>query len=74
MGKREKRKFFRTCSRICRYCCLPIIVLSLVLLVIIVVEILNSTQSFLLQPFPLIGGFFIGILNILTGLLLLTKE
>ena len=74
MGKREKRKFFKTCGRICRYCALPIIVLSFILIVIIVFEILNSTQSFLLEPFPLIAGFFIGILNILTGLLLLTKD
>lgn len=74
MGRREKRKFFRTCNKICRYFALPIILLSLVLVVIIVFEILNSTHSFLLESFPLIAGFFIGILNILTGLLLLTKE
>ena len=74
MGIREKRKFLRTCSRICKFCALPIIAISLFLVAVIAIEILNSNQDFLLQPFPLIAGFLIGILNILSGLLLLTKE
>jgi hypothetical protein len=58
----------------CKFCALPLIVISFFLVVVIVIEILNLNQDFLLQPFPLIAGFLIGILNILTGLLLLTKE
>jgi hypothetical protein len=74
MGARERWKFFKICSRICKYSALPIAIVSLFLLVIIAHDILNPTQSFLPKPFPIVAGFLIGILNIITGLLLLTKE
>jgi hypothetical protein len=74
MGARERWKFFGICSRICKYSALPISAVSLLLLIMIAHDILNPTQSFLPKPFPIFAGFFIGILNILSGLLLLTKE
>jgi hypothetical protein len=74
MGARERWKFFKTCSKICKYSALPIAAISLFLVVLIAYDILSPSQSFLPKPFSLVVGFFIGILNILTGLLLLTKE
>jgi hypothetical protein len=74
MSARERWKFFRTCNRICKYAALPIAAVSIVLLITIAQSILNPTQPFLPKPFPLIVGISIGILNIITGLLLLTKE
>ncbi len=74
MSARERWKFFKICNKICKYTALPIAVLSLLVLIVLSHDILNPTTSILPKPFPLALGIFIGILNILTGLLLLTKE
>jgi hypothetical protein len=74
MGVLERWNFFSTCSRIRKYSALPITGVSLLLLVMMVQSILNPTQPFLPKPFPIAAGFSIGILNIFSGLLLLTKE
>lgn len=74
MSARERRKFFKLCNRICRYSALPIAVVSLLLLIAIAQSILYPIQPLLPKPFPVVVGIFIGILNIFTGLLLLTKE
>ena len=74
MTARERWKFFKLCNKICKYAALPIAVLSLLVLILLAHDTINPTKSILPKPFPLVFGISIGILNILTGLLLLTKE
>jgi len=74
MGVLERWNFFSICSRIRKYSAWPIAAVSLLLLAMMVQSILNPTQSFLPKPFPIVVGFFIGILNIFSGLLLLAKK
>jgi len=74
MGARERWKFFETCNRICKYLALPLAAISFFLIILIVYDILTPSHSLMSKPFPPVASFFIGILNILTGLLLMTKE
>ncbi len=70
----ERLNFFKTCGKISKYSAPPLTIVSLLLFLFIVSSILNPAW-FSFPKSLLIGAmFYIGIMNIFNGLLLLTKE
>jgi hypothetical protein len=70
----ERVRFFGVCEKIATYSAGPIMALSLLLLLSTVTGLLTPYQ-FPFPPLPTVQAvFFLGILNIFSGLLLLAKE
>ncbi len=70
----ERLNFFSICGKISKYLAWPITVVSLVLLVFTGQGLLNPAQFSFPKPLLIVTMFFIGLMTILSGLLLLAKE
>lgn len=70
----ERLNFFSICGKISRYSAWPITVVSLLLFLFTAQGILDLAQFSFPKPLLIDAMFSIGIMNILSGLLLLAKE
>jgi len=74
IGLTEKLNYLNICEKISKYTAGTMIIANLLLFLFSTYSLLNQTQFTFPNPFIILALAFMGIINLINGLLLLAKE